>query len=249
MIKTATLAILAWRLLRSNRKASVGMALSQALLRMRHWAGRAADQLNLWKPYLPDVLILLRIALGPGIVFLSIFSHRGSWLVACIAVAMLSDILDGMLAQRWHVDTEDHYRWDSRADLFFYACVLLVAVTRYPGAFERRWILVACLLAAEIAQHAFARIKYGRFASYHSALSKIWGGMMTIAMCALLGFGWNNWILDVTLGWGILCNLQGIVMSAMLPAWHENVLTIFHAVQLRRQDAAMHLHNKQAMVA
>jgi phosphatidylglycerophosphate synthase len=236
MIKTTTFALLALRYLRSNRRASVSVALSQVLFRARFWTKRISDGWDSWKLRVPVFLIFVRFALGPGIMFLSCFSPHGALLVTCIGLALLSDIFDGVLARRWYLDTETLRRWDTRADTFFYICVLLVAMLRYPDAFERRWILLAGLAAAEAMQHAFAAIKYGRHASYHSILSKIWGLMMATAMCSLLGFGLDNWFLDLTLAWGILCNLQGLAMSLMLPTWHKDVPTLFHAARIRQQD-------------
>lgn len=233
MIKTTTLAILAWRYLRSNRRASMAVALSQVLIQARLWA--KCLHWDSWKLRLPLLFIFFRIGLGPVVIALGLLSARGLLLVGCIGLALLSDIFDGGLARLWQIDTEKIRRWDTRADTFFYACVLLTAVLRYPMAFERRWILLAGLVAVEIFQHAFAAMKFGRHASYHSVLSKIWGLMMASAMCALLGFGLDNWFLDLTLFWGILCNLQGFIMSLMLPCWHRDVPTLFHAVRLRRE--------------
>lgn len=233
MIKTTTLAILAWRYLRSNRRASMAVAFSQVLIQARMWAKRL--HWDSWKLRLPLLFIFFRIGLGPVVITLGLLSARGPWLVACIGLALLSDIFDGGLARLWQIDTEKIRRWDTRADTFFYACVLLTAVLRYPMAFERRWMLLAGLVAVEIFQHAFAAIKFGRHASYHSVLSKIWGLMMASAMCALLGAGMDNWFLDLTLIWGILCNLQGLAMSLMLPCWQRDVPTLFHAVRLRRE--------------
>ena len=241
MIKTSALALLALRYLRSNRRASVSTALSQALVHARLWTKRMSHGWDYWKLRLPAFLIFVRVALGPGMILFSFFSPHGALLVTCIGLALLSDIFDGMLARRWHLDTETLRRWDTRADTFFYMCVLLVAVLRYPAAFERRWILLVGLAVAEAAQHIFAAIKYGRHASYHSVLSKIWGLMMATALCALLSFGFDNWFLDLTLAWGILCNLQGLTMSLMLRTWHKDVPTLFHAARIRRQDAAIQL--------
>ncbi len=241
MIKTTALGLLALRYLRSNRRASVSMALSQVLLGARLWTKRISGGWDRWKLKLPVFLISVRFALGPGMMVFGFFSPRGALLIACIGLALLSDIFDGVLARRWHLDTETLRRWDTRADTFFYACVLFVAMLRYPSAFERRWILLAGLGIAEAAQHIFAAIKYGRHASYHSVLSKIWGLMMATAMCALLGFGLDNWFLDLTLAWGILCNVQGLAMSLMLPTWHKDVPTLFHAARIRRQDVVMRL--------
>ena len=235
MIKTTTLAILAWRYLRSNRRASLAAAFSQVLIQARIWAKRMPGEWDIWKLRLPLLLICFRAGLGLVVIALGLLSARGPLLVACIGLALLSDVFDGGLARLWHIDTEKIRRWDTRADTFFYACVLLTAVLRYPMAFERRWVLLMSLVAVEIFQHAFAAIKFGRHASYHSVLSKIWGLMMASAMCALLGAGLNNWFLDLTLIWGILCNLQGLIMSLILPCWQRDVPTLFHAVRLRRE--------------
>jgi phosphatidylglycerophosphate synthase len=242
MIKTTALALLAMRYLRSNRRASVSMALSQVLLRVPIWMKRLSSSWDDWKRRLPAFLTFVRVVLGPGMILLGFFFPHGVLLVSCIGLALLTDIFDGVLARRWQVDTETLRRWDTRADTFFYLCVLLVAVLRYPAAFERRWILLASLALAEVIQHAFAAMKYGRHASYHSILSKIWGLMMAAAMCALLGFGLDNWFLDLTLAWGVLCNLQGLAMSLMLPTWQRDVPTLFHAARIRR-GAAVHLRN------
>ena len=248
MIKTTTLALLALRFLRSNSRRSVGMALAQVPARVTLLAKRIGNQAGSWKLRIPEMLIFFRIALGPTMICLALTSSHGVLPAVCIALAMTSDVLDGMLAQHWHVDTEDHYRWDSRADMFFYCCVLMVAVLRHPAAFERRWMLLAALLLAELAHHAAAAMKYGRAASYHSLLSKIWGFMMAAAMSGLISFGLDNWILDVTFAWGVLCNLQGLSMTLMLPKWHENVLTLFHAGRIRQQDVAS-IRSQQQMLS
>ena len=76
--------------------------------------------------------------------------------------------------------------------------MFVVGVMRYPAAFHDRWLMIAGLITAEVIQHVFAAIKYGRHASYHSIMSKIWGLMMAGSMIALLGFGVNNWFMDLT---------------------------------------------------
>lgn len=248
MIKTTTLALLAFRFLRSNRRASVVTALSQIPVHVSLWVSRITKKSRTWKARIPEMLIFFRIALGPSMICMALVSRHGLPVAVCIALAMISDVLDGMFAKRWHVDTEDHYRWDSRADLFFYGCVFIVALLWHPAAFAQRWILLAALLVAELAHHVAAAMKYGRTASYHSMLSKIWGFMMAAAMGALLGFGLDNWILDATFAWGILCNLHGLAMTLMLPTWHENVLTLFHAARLRQIDVTT-MNNEHEMVA
>lgn len=238
MIKTTTLLLVAWRILRSPQRTGVKAAFLAGVVRARGLVSGVSSANRArggWKLKLPVILVSFRGALGPGMILLSRLSHNGPLLAACVALALLSDIFDGVLARRWHVDSENLRRWDTRADTLFYACVLAVMLLSYPAAIERRWLLLAGVITAEVVQHVFAALRYGRHASYHSILSKIWGLLMASATMALLGWGVDNWLLDLTFAWGILCNLQGLAMTLLLPTWHRDVPTLWHAWRLRNE--------------
>ena len=230
MLKTTTVIVLAFRYLRSNRRPAIAMSISALLVRARLLARRAHER---WKLRLPAMLVSFRAALGPVVVLIAARWRSGTPLAVCIVMALASDAFDGFLARRWQIDTENLRRWDTRADTFFYACVLLAIVLRDPQIIVRHWIVLVALVGSEIGQHLFALFKYQRHASYHSILSKIWGLWMASGMIALLAFGLNNWFLDFVFGWGILCNLQGFTMSLLLPEWQRDVPTLFHAWRLR----------------
>jgi len=185
-------------------------------------------------------MVSFRAALGPVVILTSLSKnpHAGAFLAALIVLALLSDVYDGLLARLWEVDTESLRRWDTRADTFFYLCVLIAALLRHPAAILGRCLLLAALLAAEAAQHLFAFFKYGRHASYHSVISKIWGLLMAAAMICLLGFDLDGWFMDFAIAWGILRNLQGLAMSLLLPSWHRDVPSLFHAFRLRSNEMA-----------
>lgn len=235
MLKITTVALLGLRICRSNRRASALALVSQGAIRVRLWARRIYRAWLRWRSWLPALLVSFRAALGPVMIVLSLVCERGIVGVTCMGLALLSDVFDGVLARRWRLDTTALRRWDTRADTFFYACVLAIVWLRHPNALERRPLLIAALITAEVIQHVFAAAKYGRHASYHSWLSKIWGLMMASALIALLGWNLDNWFLDLTIGWGILCNVQGLAMSLIIPEWHRDVPTLFHAVKIRRK--------------
>lgn len=229
MIKTSTVTFLVLRYLSSNRRSAIAVAMSQVLVHSRLLARRAHSN---WKLHLPVLLVSFRAALGLGLVAFNFAIHSPIIFAIAILAAMLSDIYDGVLARRWGTDTENLRRWDTRADTLFYLCVFALAVMRYPEAFQHRWLMIAGLVTAETVQHVFAAVKYGRHASYHSIMSKIWGLMMAGSMIALLGFGVNNWFMDLTIIWGIYCNVQGLLMTLLLPTWHRDVPTLVHAWRL-----------------
>ena len=187
-----------------------------------------------WKHKLPWAMIISRAVLGPVIVLLSHQAPRGLLLAACILIAVVLDIFDGILARRWNVATPLLRRCDTLADTIFYSGVILVIVLHYPATVQRIWPLLVVLVVLELIQHMFSLLKFGRLASYHSRLSKIWGLLLATATIALLGFGWDQ-LLALAVGWGILCNLEGFAMSFVLPAWHHDVPTLGHAIWMRRE--------------
>jgi hypothetical protein len=86
----------------------------------------------------------------------------------------------------------------------------------------------------------FDFIKFGKPASYHSYLAKGWGLTMAVAVIASFAFHRLNPLIPASLVMGLACNLEGIAMSLVLPAWHRDVKTLRAAWHFRGQalDAA-----------
>ena len=152
-----------------------------------------------------------------------------------IAAGLVSDVYDGILARRWQTDTAALRVADSAADTIFYLGVLAAIVERHwPVLRDRLWLLTA-LLALETLRILFDWMKFRRMASYHSYAAKAWGLLLAAATIALLCFNRAPWLITVALVWGILCDMEGMAMSALLPQWTHDVRTLRRALELRRQ--------------
>ncbi|MBZ5522998.1 MAG: CDP-alcohol phosphatidyltransferase family protein [Acidobacteriia bacterium] len=215
--------------LRTGRWLRKGTELMQSAI-LENAAGQ-----SLFKRKLPWALVLFRLALGPGIVWIGSTRPERWMTVSCIVLALVSDIYDGVLARRWRCDTPRLRRWDTLADTVFYLGVLALVMLRFPMTAQRHALLFVLLVAMELGQHIFAWVKFGRNASYQSILAKAWGLLMAAATIAFFGFGLDNWFLDAVLAWGIVCNAEGFAMSAVLPTWHRDVPTLGHALRLRKK--------------
>ncbi len=69
---------------------------------------------------IPWAMVWLRVALCPVIVTVAARGWDGPWLGGIVLVALVDDILDGVLARRWQCDTASLRLADSMADTFFY---------------------------------------------------------------------------------------------------------------------------------
>ncbi|HWZ43702.1 MAG TPA: CDP-alcohol phosphatidyltransferase family protein [Candidatus Saccharimonadales bacterium] len=246
MTKFVILKIISIALFVILRAALLRSSYASLSLRMGRWLRKGMDPMqrsitenaagpSWFKARLPWMLVLFRLALGPGIVWLGLTRPQRWMTVGCIVLALVSDIYDGVLARRWRCDTSRLRRWDTLADTVFYLGVLALVMLRYPMTAQHHAVLFVALVAMELGQHLFAWMKFGRNASYHSILAKVWGLLMAAATIAFFGFGLDNWFLDAVLAWGIVCNAEGFAMSLVLPIWQRDVPTLGHALRMRKK--------------
>jgi len=184
---------------------------------------------------IPWGMVWLRAALGPVIAVTARLAHPELGLGAMIAVGFLSDVYDGILARRWKTDTDALRVADSAVDMVFYLGVLAAIVERHwPVLRERAWLLIS-VLALEGIRMLFDWVKFRRMASYHSYTAKMWGVLLAASTVALLCFDRWYWILTLALVWGMVCDLEGLAMSVILPEWKRDVKTLGRALALRRE--------------
>jgi CDP-diacylglycerol--glycerol-3-phosphate 3-phosphatidyltransferase len=190
------------------------------------------------KQQVPWAMAAGRAVLGPAL----IAGERCGWnslmLAWLVVAALASDIFDGVLARRWQCDTPGVRLFDSMADTVFYLCAAIALWIGQPHLLRANAGLLAALLALEAARFAVDFAKFGKPASYHSYLAKTWGLVMATAVVA--AFAAPEWrgagaSLAVALALGIVCDVQGLAMSLMLPVWRKDVKGLRAAWLLRRE--------------
>jgi phosphatidylglycerophosphate synthase len=192
-----------------------------------------------WQKSIPWSMVVSRALLGVAIpIAATRLRAPEAWLGAMIVTGFLSDIYDGVLARRWGTATAALRIADSAADTVFYVGVLVAVVERHWPVIHARLWLLAVLLGLEATRIIFDWVKFGRMASYHSYASKAWSAMLALATIALLCFNRGFWLSTVAIAWGILCDLEGLAMSAMLPKWTHDVKNLRRALRIRRKMLA-----------
>jgi phosphatidylglycerophosphate synthase len=185
-------------------------------------------------------MVICRAILGPAIAITARLPTPELWLGAMIAVGFLSDVYDGILARRWGTATPVLRMADSVADTIFYLGVLAAILERHWPVLRANLGLVLAVLALEAFRFAFDWSKFRRMASYHSYSAKIWGILLAAATLALLSLDRAYWMVTLALAWGILCDLEGLTMSILLPQWTHDVKSLPRALLLRREMRAKH---------
>jgi CDP-diacylglycerol--glycerol-3-phosphate 3-phosphatidyltransferase len=189
-----------------------------------------------WRKVIPWSLVVFRLLLGPAIVLTALWGPaRELWLAVMIVAGALSDIFDGVLARRWETATPALRIADSVIDIAFYLAILTAGIDRHwPVIRERLW-LVALVLALEVLRISLDFAKFHRMTSYHSYASKFWGFLLIVAAVAMLFSNRGSWLLTVALVWGVLCELEGMAYTIILPEWKHDVKTVARALAIRQR--------------
>ena len=185
---------------------------------------------------LPLTLTVVRALLGPAVIYLALLWPNRSAFGACLIVAFVSDVFDGILARRLNVATPNLRRLDSIADTIFYLSAIFAAWRLYPSAITERLTPLLVLCGLELIRYVFDFAKFGREASYHMWSSKLWGVALFVGFFALLALGITGSPVSVAIYVGIAADLEGLAISIVLREWKTDVPTILHAFRLRSAE-------------
>jgi phosphatidylglycerophosphate synthase len=182
---------------------------------------------------IPWMLVMLRAILGPAIFVAAYFVAMPAILIGLLIAGLVSDIYDGVLARRWRVVTPGLRVADSRADVFFYACIGAAIAYGHPAlAHYFRWPFRVILLLY-VCRWGQDLLKYRRLASYHSYLSKATGLMVSTASCAAFASFHAREFFWAAFTFGVCNHLEAMMTTAVLPRWTHDVGSVRQALHLR----------------
>ncbi len=183
--------------------------------------------------HIPSLLVGMRFTIAPLLVFDALDHKTSSLFIIGYVIAVLSDIFDGIISRRLKVSTTQLRQADSWADICLYLCVAISAWLVYPQVIINFRLPLLSAIAIQLILFAISLIKFQKFPSFHTYTAKAWGLTLLIATVGLFGFSYANTLwLAVMFCW--INSLEEIVITLILPIWQYDVLSIFHAVELRK---------------
>jgi phosphatidylglycerophosphate synthase len=186
---------------------------------------------------IPFALVLFRLATGPVIVAFCIFkpSFTPQICTVLLALGVISDIFDGIIARRLNCVTPALRLWDSRCDVIFWLCVAIGIHLLYPSIWHTTWIMLAILGSMELMTHLISFIRFRREASTHHLLSKLFCLCLWALLSQIFLIGQTGWLFWFTLGMGIASQAEAILITLVLPHWQVDTKNLNVALKLRSE--------------
>jgi CDP-diacylglycerol--glycerol-3-phosphate 3-phosphatidyltransferase len=177
---------------------------------------------------LPALLICIRFALGP-IIWWSVYNKISPWwFLAGFIIAYLTDIFDGIIARKLGVATPALRLADSWVDTWFYFWVVLSVWTTHFESLQRFAIPIYILLALQISEWIYGRIKFGKMTGYHAYIAKAWGISLFFAIFSVMLFDYDGiiWWVAMILGW--VSSIENWLLTLTFSTWTTDVKSIIH---------------------
>lgn len=178
-------------------------------------------------------LTLVRLALAPVFVFIALAGHAGVLPTVLLVVGFASDVFDGVVARRHGVATAFLRRLDSAVDTAFYLAVAYAAWRIAPEPLRRNRWGVALVLGTMLLNYLVEWLRFRREASYHARSARLFGLVLFAALAWLLATG-SGALIPAAVLFGLLSHAENLAITLILPRWHHDVPSVFHALRLRR---------------
>jgi CDP-diacylglycerol--glycerol-3-phosphate 3-phosphatidyltransferase len=93
------------------------------------------------------------------------------------------------------------------------------------------------VIALELLRDPLDWWRFGRGASYHALSAKLFGVSVLVAVSAIMVFDHAGPLLWIALFIGAVSELEGILISLILPRWTHDVKSVKMALELRSQES------------
>ena len=181
---------------------------------------------------LPNALSAFRIACVP-VLLIAAWQGATAFFLIGFALGLLSDVLDGVIARRLGQVTDLGATLDQWADFALWISLPLAAWWLWPETIRREAAYVIVALACMLTPTAVAYWKYREVPGYHTWSVKLGSVLMGVAAPLLLLFD-VAWPFRVAALFQVVCAIDELGITWLLPDCRHDVASVVHAARLRR---------------
>ncbi len=181
---------------------------------------------------LPNLISGIRFVTAPVMLWLA-WNGYGKCFMLVLAIAFLSDVLDGLVARLTGQITEFGAMLDTWGDLVTYMTVGFGSWWLWPDIVHTEdiylYIIVACFLIPAL----FATIKFDTYISYHTYSIKMAAVVLNLSLYPLF-LGGPAWLFRMAVFIYVIAAIEEVAITFTLTKLQSNVRSIWHVLQQRK---------------
>ena len=182
----------------------------------------------------PNILSAYRIAVAPVILCMIFCGHRTAF-AALVSVSLVTDVFDGLIARRWHQETDLGTKLDSCADLVTYALVMCgMAMFEWPFIVAHG-VAFGLMAGFYLAAQVLSLVRFHRLINLHLYTSKAMGVVLGVFFTLYFLVAYIPAIFYGMFVLSILNNIEEMLVLWLLPERRSNVRGLYWVLRERRR--------------
>lgn len=178
---------------------------------------------------LPNLLTGFRFVAAPGLLWLAWQGHGIAFMIL-LAIAFLTDLLDGLAARLTGQVTQFGATLDSWADVITCLTIAIGCWWLWPDVVRREQIYVGLIVASSLLPAFAGFSKFGRFTSYHTWAVKLAVASMGLTLYVLF-LGGPAWPFRVAAVICMLAAIEEIALTLLLSEPESNVRSVWDVLK------------------
>lgn len=182
----------------------------------------------------PNLLSGYRLAAFPVTLFLALRGNERAFVVL-ICISLVTDVLDGLIARTFHLETRFGAALDNAADLGTYTVALYGLLRfRWQAVRPHAWLLFA-FIGALLFSYGVAWIRFRKLPGLHLHSGVIKAYLQGIFFFVLFACGFVPWLFFLAAGFGILAYAEKTTVLFLLDDIRPRVRGLYWLLRDRRQ--------------
>ncbi len=187
--------------------------------------------------HVPNVISVARIIATPILVYLALGDREESYKWLLLA-ALLSDIVDRLIARTFSFTSKLGSRLDSLADAMLWVAAIVGIWKFHPELVTEHWLIVALVLGFWTFEHVLALWRYRQLTSFHTYTIRAGAYALGIFIMSLFLWGLQPWLLYLAAALSILGSLEEMTIIFLLPKCAPDVRGLYWVLRKHKVGPA-----------
>lgn len=185
---------------------------------------------------IPNFLSGYRILALPFLTW-AIYAHEDRLFIILLSVNLVTDILDGLIARSFKLESEFGAKLDSIADIGTYIMAFSGMFVLKPGFVAEHSFALLLILSLYLLPQIISLVKFRRSPSLHLYSNKITGYIQGIFIFCFFNFGYSAAYFYFMIICSCAAYLEELICVLYLRKLRSNVKTFYHVIK-QEKDAA-----------
>jgi len=182
---------------------------------------------------LPNFLSFYRLLMFPYIFYLAITQQETIFAIL-LTINLITDVLDGLIARCFNMQTEFGARLDSIADFGTYIAAIAGVFFFKASDFQPHLVSFFVFIFLLCFAHILSLIKFRRLPSLHLYSWKIGGYIQGAFFIVLFVFGFYPLFYYIVIIWGILAFCEHIIIQLIIKQMQSNAKGLYWVLKNKK---------------